>query len=134
MNSSIKNNFFSPVPCSLITVSDSKRNNVQFISISWLNGSLHLHLRPINLVIFQETVLHHLFVQLFFFKILYTKMVQELPNLGRGFPLICFQRLSLPNVATQRCGWRHSWYTRGSFSKVLSYYQRLPSSNNAYSR
>lgn len=34
-----------------------KRDEVQFISISWLNGSLHLHLRPINLVIFQEIVL-----------------------------------------------------------------------------
>jgi hypothetical protein len=31
-----------------------KRDNVQFISISRLNGSLHFHLRPINLVIFQE--------------------------------------------------------------------------------
>lgn|GEM_PF-4179464 len=29
---------------------------IQFISISWLNPSLDLHLRPINLVIFQEIV------------------------------------------------------------------------------
>ena len=30
----------------------------------------------------------------------------ELPNLEVGFPLICFQRLSLPNIATQHCPWQ----------------------------
>ena len=44
-----------------------------------------------------------------------------MPNLGEGFPLRCFQRLSLPNVATQRCPWRDSWFTRGSSTSVLSY-------------
>jgi len=34
-----------------------KRDKVQFISISWLNTSLCFHLKPINLVIFQEIVL-----------------------------------------------------------------------------
>ena len=27
------------------------------------------------------------------------------PDLGGGFPLRCFQRLSCPNLATQRCPW-----------------------------
>jgi hypothetical protein len=38
-----------------------------------------------------------------------------------GFPLRCFQRLSIPNVATQLCRWRDNWYTRGSSIPVLSY-------------
>src|SRR5581483_1969839 len=44
-----------------------------------------------------------------------------IPNLGVGFPLICFQRLSRPDMATRRCGWRHNRYTRGPFVPVLSY-------------
>ncbi|CAL6446059.1 unnamed protein product [Bathycoccus prasinos] len=32
-----------------------------------------------------------------------------------GFALICFQRLSLPNVATLRCHWRDNRYTRDPF-------------------
>ena len=31
-----------------------------------------------------------------------------------GFALICFQRLSLPDVATLQCSWRNNRYTRGS--------------------
>ena len=42
-------------------------------------------------------------------------------HLGVGFPLRCFQRLSLPNIATQRCHWRDNWDTRGSSIPVLSY-------------
>ena len=38
-----------------------------------------------------------------------------------GFPLRCFQRLSLPYLATQRCFWRNNWYTRGTSTPVLSY-------------
>jgi hypothetical protein len=44
-----------------------------------------------------------------------------IPNLGVGFPLICFQRLSRPDLATRRCGWRHNRYTRGPSVPVLSY-------------
>ena len=43
------------------------------------------------------------------------------PNLEVGFPLRCFQRLSLPNVATRRCGWRHNRNTSGPSIPVLSY-------------
>jgi hypothetical protein len=42
-------------------------------------------------------------------------------NLGSGFPLRCFQRLSLGCVATQRCSGRNNWYTRDTLSPVLSY-------------
>ena len=42
-------------------------------------------------------------------------------RVGGGFPLRCFQRLSCPNVANQRCHWRDNWRTRGSSVPVLSY-------------
>ena len=42
-------------------------------------------------------------------------------NLKAGFPLRCFQRLSLPYLATQRCSWQNNWYTRGTSNSVLSY-------------
>ena len=38
-----------------------------------------------------------------------------------GFPLRCFQRLSLPYLATQLCHWRDNWSTRGTSTPVLSY-------------
>jgi len=42
-------------------------------------------------------------------------------HLGMGFPLRCFQRLSLPDVATRRCCWRNNRYTIGLSIPVLSY-------------
>jgi hypothetical protein len=58
-----------------------------------------LHLEPINVVVFDETIT---------------------PNLGVGFALRCFQRLSLPDIATRRFSWYQSRQTRGRFSPVLS--------------
>ena len=43
------------------------------------------------------------------------------PNLGAGFPLRCFQRLSLPHIATLLCRWRDNRFTRGVSIPVLSY-------------
>jgi hypothetical protein len=37
------------------------------------------------------------------------------------FPLRCLQRLSMPHIATLRCGWRHNRSTRGASIPVLSY-------------
>ncbi len=42
-------------------------------------------------------------------------------HLEGGFPLRCFQRLSLPDVATRQCPWRDNRYTRGQSVPVLSY-------------
>src|ERR1700712_5236705 len=42
-------------------------------------------------------------------------------NLETSFPLRCFQRLSLPHVATRQCHWRDNRYTRGASTPVLSY-------------
>ena len=41
--------------------------------------------------------------------------------LGARFPLRCFQRLSLPHIATRRCHWRDNRYTRDASTPVLSY-------------
>ena len=42
-------------------------------------------------------------------------------NLEAGFPLRCFQWLSLPDMASRRCHWRDNRYTRGPSILVLSY-------------
>lgn len=76
--------------------SDWKRK--RSISTSRLNTLLYLHLKPINVVVFHGPK----------------------SNLGLGFALICFQHLSIPNIATQRFSWYQSWYTRGLFIPVLS--------------
>src|SRR3989304_6229309 len=49
-------------------------------------------------------------------------------HLEARFPLRCFQRLSLPNIATRQCHWRDNRNTRGSSTPVLSYYEQ-PLSN-----
>ena len=48
-------------------------------------------------------------------------------SLGQGFALICFQRLSTPDVATRRCSWRNNRHTRGLSLPVLSYWGEPPS-------
>ena len=47
------------------------------------------------------------------------------PRLGVGFTLRCFQRLSIPDMATQPCPERDNWYTRGRSVRILSYYGRI---------
>src|SRR5437879_2512785 len=42
-------------------------------------------------------------------------------HLRACFPLICIQRLSQPNFATQPCPWHYHWNTKGSYIPVLSY-------------
>ena len=42
-------------------------------------------------------------------------------HLQARFPLRCFQRLSLPYLATRQCDWRHNRYTSGTSTPVLSY-------------
>jgi len=69
------------------------------------NPLLDLHTQPINLVVYKGPL----------------ALLGGKSNLGTSFPLICFQRLSQPNVATQRCPWRDNWYTIGLSVPVLSY-------------
>ena len=71
------------------------------ISTGKLHTLLRFHTRPINVVVFHGS--------------------QGTPGIEGGFPLRCFQRLSLPYLATQLCRWRDNWSTRGTSTPVLSY-------------
>jgi len=65
-----------------------------------------LHLRPIDVVVFDGPS---------------GGLRPGRPRLEVRFPLRCFQRLSSPDTATQRCHWRDNWYTGGPSNPVLSY-------------
>ena len=93
---------------------NSFREFCRRISTPRLHALLRFHLVPINVVISHEP--------------------QTIPDLGVGFPLRCFQRLSFPDIATGRCHWCDSPQTRGQFMRVLSYYARISSRINACSR
>ena len=76
------------------------------ISTARLSVLLRLHLQPINVLVSNGPS-------------------EGLPpgkiRLEGGFPLRCFQRFSGPNIATRRCPWQDSRYTRGQSVPVLSY-------------
>ena len=80
------------------------------ISTGKLHALLRFHFQPINQVVFLGPS--------------YPLRVGR-SHLEECFPLICIQRLSQPNFATERCHWRDSSITRGSFIPVLSYYGQL---------
>ena len=76
------------------------------ISTGKLHALLRFNLQPINLVVFQGPS--------------FPFWVGR-SHLRACFPLICIQRLSQPNFATQPCPWQDNWNTRGSSIPVLSY-------------
>jgi hypothetical protein len=86
--------------CASLAVTGSNQA-YRAISTGQLNALLHLHLRPIDVVVYHGP--------------------QGRPCFEGGFPLRCLQRLSCPNVATQHCRWHDNWSTSGSFTPVLSY-------------
>ena len=75
------------------------------ISNGQLNELPRLHIRPINVVVFHGP----------------SYLTVGRSHLEEGFTLICLQRLSRPDFATQLCHWRDNWITRGLFIPVLSY-------------
>ena len=77
------------------------RSSFRLISISQLNMLPHLHLWPINVIVYD--------------------VPQWRSYLRGSFTLRCLQRLSRPHVATQPCPWQNNWYTRGASIPVLSY-------------
>lgn len=95
----------TPVDC---PTTQRCRQATRLISTGPLHPSQGFHARPINPVISWEPYPH-------------PEGRGGRPHLGAGFPLRCFQRLSLPNVANQPCPWRDNWHTRGSSVPVLSY-------------
>ena len=76
------------------------------------NALLRFHLRPINVVFFHGPP---------------PDESGWNAHLGAGFALRCFQRLSVPHIATRQCTWRHNRYTRGASVPVLSYWGPPPS-------
>ena len=74
------------------------------ISTSQLNTSPCLHPWPINLIIFEGSY-----------------SCDGKFHLRGGFTLRCFQRLSLPLLATQLWPWQTNWCTIGASIPVLSY-------------
>jgi hypothetical protein len=87
-----------------VSVADIDHENDQAdraISTGKLSTLLHLHTRPINVVVFHGS--------------------QGISRFEVGFPLRCIQRLSRPYIATLHCGWRHNRSTRGTSTPVLSY-------------
>ena len=81
------------------------RSSPRRISIGQLNTLLCLHLRPINVIVYDAP---------------YSSR-DERSYLRGSFTLRCFQRLSRPDVATQLCRWHDNWCTRGLSIPVLSY-------------
>ena len=77
------------------------KKSFRAISTARLNTLLCVHRQPINVVVYNDPI--------------------RKSNLVASFALRCFQRLSLPDADTQRCAWRHNWYTGGQSVTVLSY-------------
>ena len=71
------------------------------ISTGKLHALPHFHTRPIDVVVSHGS--------------------QGRTRFKAGFPLRCFQRLSLPYLATRLCRWRDNRSTRGTSTPVLSY-------------
>ena len=82
-----------------------RKQDSRTISIGQLNASQHLHLRPINQIVYLGP----------------SGLASGSTYLKAGFPLRCFQRLSLPHIATLLCRWRDNRFTRGVSIPVLSY-------------
>ena len=78
------------------SVDASTRNGVlsshRLISTSQLHALLRFHIWPINPVVWLGA----------------SRPKAWKSHLEAGFPLRCFQRLSIPNVANQRCSWRNN--------------------------
>jgi hypothetical protein len=86
---------------------EMKRGQVaRSISTGQLNTLLHLHLQPIDVVVYHRPS---------------EGLLPGRPNLGVGFTLRCLQRLSLPDIATRHCHWHDNRNTRGLSIPVLSY-------------
>ena len=81
-----------------------KRSSPRPISTRWLNMSPCLHLRPINLIVFEGSY-----------------SFDGISYLKGGFTLRCLQRLSVPHLAALLCRWHDNRCTRGASIPVLSY-------------
>ena len=84
----------------------SKGQDTRPISTGQLNALLHLHLQPIDVVVYHGPL---------------EGLLPGRSDLVVGFPLRCLQRLSRPHIATRHCHWHDNRNTRGASIPVLSY-------------
>jgi hypothetical protein len=89
-----------PVLVAMMSLMVGSSSVTRVIRTGKLNALLRLHIRPINVVVFHDSMR---------------------TNLEGGFPLRCFQRLSRPYIATLLHRWHDDRSTRGMFIPVLSY-------------
>ena len=82
-----------------------EKQDARAISTGQLHPSQSFHLQPINEVVYLGP----------------SGLASGRTYLKAGFPLRCFQRLSLPHIATLLCRWRDNRITRGASIPVLSY-------------
>ena len=82
-----------------------KTQAARAISTGQLRASQRFHLQPINEVVYLGPL----------------GIAPGRTYLKAGFPLRCFQRLSLPHIATLLCRWHDNRSTRGASIPVLSY-------------
>ena len=88
-------------------MSENKGQASRLISSGKLNALRRLHIRPIEVVVFDlPSVLAN---------------QQGKSDLGVGLALRCIQSLSIPHIATRPCRWRDNRSTRGASFPVLSY-------------
>ena len=83
----------------------SKKQDARAISTGQLHPSQGFHLQPINEVVYLGP----------------SGLASGRTYLKAGFPLRCFQRLSLPHIATLLCRWHDNRSTSGVSIPVLSY-------------
>ena len=110
MGSGIPSSLWTPRKCPKCIIDREgevvRKQASRAISIGQLNASRRLHLRPIDQVVYLGP----------------SGLASGSTYLKAGFPLRCFQRLSLPHIATLLCRWRDNRITRGASIPVLSYY------------
>ena len=82
-----------------------RKQDARAISTGQLHASRRFHLRPIYGVVFPGP----------------SGLASGRTYLKAGFPLRCFQRLSLPHIATLLCRWHDNRSTSGVSIPVLSY-------------
>ena len=82
-----------------------EKQDARAISTGQLHASRRFHLRPINEVVYLGP----------------SGLASGRTYLKAGFPLRCFQRLSLPHLATLLCRWHDNRSTSGVSIPVLSY-------------
>ena len=82
-----------------------EKQDARAISTGQLHPSQGFHLQPINEVVYLGP----------------SGLASGRTYLKAGFPLRCFQRLSLPHIATLLCSWQNNRFTSGMSIPVLSY-------------